>query len=337
MMSMVNRKTFALISFLLAAFAIFAAGCGKDESETGSGENKEKTYKIGISVFANHPSLNAATQGFKKALADKGLKVEFDEQNASADVNNAKIIAQNLVNAKADLIFANATPSAQAAVSEAQAAGIPVVFTSVTDPVGAELVESLENPGKNATGTTDYHPEAIPKTVQFIAENFPGKRVGTIYNAGEQNSVKQIEAVKAAMKDTDLKLVEKVVSNSSEIKQAAEALAGEADVFYIITDNTVVNGLEAVIGAAEDHDIPLFVGELDSVKRGGFAAYGFDYYDIGYEAGQLAYSILKEGKKASELPVRYPQNLKLAINAKAAKEMGVEIKPEWKNIAEILE
>lgn len=332
-MGMRKKGIFLIMTILF----LFIAGCTVKESGNDKNNSGEKVYTIGISVFADHPSLNAATDGFKKALEDQGLKVKFNEQNALADINNAKTIAQNLVNAKVDLIFANATPSAQSAVSETKSANIPVIFTSVTDPVGAELVESMEKPGKNATGTTDTHPEAIPKTVQFIAENFEGKRVGTIYSAGEQNSVKQIELVKEAMKGTDLQLVEKSVATTAEVKQAAESLANNVDIIYIITDNTVVNGLEAVISVAQEHDIPLFVGELDSVKRGGFAAFGFNYYDIGYEAGLMAVSILKDGKKASELPVQYPQKLKLVINAKAAKEMGIEIKPEWKENAEIIE
>jgi ABC transporter substrate binding protein. len=328
-------------NFLVAV--LLMAGCGSD---TGSGEGgqkgsgngeKGKTYKIGISVFADHPSLNAATEGFKKALADGGLKVELDEQNAQGDPNTAKTIAQNFVAAGVDLIFANATPSAQAAAGETKSNGIPVVFTSVTDPVGAQLVRSMESPGGNVTGTADMHPDAIPLTVKFIREQMGVKRIGTIYNAGEQNSVKQIEIIRETIRGSDVELVEKTVANSSEIRQAADSLAGNVDCIFIVTDNTVVEGLEAVINVAEDQKIPLFVGELDSVARGGFAAYGFDYYDIGYEAGQLAVKILKEGKSPADLPAQYPQHLKLVINKKAAEKMGVEMKAEWENMAEFLE
>jgi putative ABC transport system substrate-binding protein len=173
--------------------------------------------------------------------------------------------------------------------------------------------------------------------VNFMNENFSGKTVGVIYNSGEQNSIAQIDLVKDALKGTDLKLAEATVSTSSEVKQAAESLIGKADMFYIITDNTVVSALESVIQVANDQDLPLFVGELDSVKRGGFAGFGFDYGDIGYEAGVMAAQILKGEKKASELPVQYPQNLKLLINQTAAKEMGIEIKDEWKELAELVD
>ncbi|TLS38105.1 ABC transporter substrate-binding protein [Pseudalkalibacillus caeni] len=320
------------------------AGCGSNNASTnsdsgsaGGGESDGKTYTVGVSQFVEHPSLDAAFEGFKKGLEDNGLKegdnVEYDVQNAQADMNNTNTIAKNLVGDKVDLIFANATPSAQAALNATQ--DIPIVFTSVTDPVGAKLVESFDKPGPNITGTTDTHPDAIPNTIKFIADEFDAKTVGMIYNAGEQNSVAQVDIVKKAMEGTGLKAVEKSVSTSAEVKQAAEALVGKADVIYIITDNTVVSALESVISVAYDNDIPMFAGELDSVERGAFAAYGFDYADIGYEAGVMAAQILKGEKTADQLEVQHPQNLKLVINKEAAKEMGIEIKPEWEDKAEI--
>jgi putative tryptophan/tyrosine transport system substrate-binding protein len=323
---------------IISSFILSACG-GTSDSTSGDGKDtgkkKEETFKVGVTQIVEHPSLDAAYEGFKKALEDKGLKVEYDVQIAQGDQNNNQTIANNFVGDGVDLIFANSTPSALAALNATKE--IPIVFTSVTDPVGAELVKSMDEPGGNITGTTDTHPDAIPNTVKFITDNFQGKNVGVIYNAGEQNSVAQIDIVKNALKETNFKLVEAPVSTSSEVKQAAESLVGKADVIYIITDNTVVSALESVVQVANDNDIPLFVGELDSVKRGGFAAYGFDYFDIGYEAGEMAAQILNGEKKPSELPVQYPKKLKLVINEKAAKEMNIEIKEEWKSIAEFTE
>ncbi|OSX53593.1 ABC transporter substrate-binding protein [Anoxybacillus ayderensis] len=317
---------------LLLAGSVLA-GCAGEKTTTEKSE--EKTYKIGVTQIVEHPSLDAAFNGFKKALEEKGLKVEYDVQIAQGDMNNNQTIANNFVADGVDLIFANSTPSALGALNATK--DIPIVFTSVTDPVGAKLVQSMENPGGNVTGTTDTHPDAIPKTVQFIDQFVNGNRVGMIYNAGEQNSVAQIDAVKKAMEGTDLTIVPVSVSTSAEVKQAAESLVGKVDCFYVITDNTVVSALESVIQVANDQDVPLFVGELDSVKRGGFAAYGFDYYDIGYEAGVMAADILEGKKKPAELPVQYPQKLKLVINKKAAKEMGVEWRSEWDSMAEFIE
>lgn len=243
------------VSFILLASLLILAGCtsNKESSSGGNGGSNSKsgggeTYTIGISQYVNHPSLDAATEGFKKALKESGLKVKYDEQNAQGDPNNAKTVAQNLVNGGVDLIFANATPSAQAAAGATS--DIPIVFTSVTDPIGAELVKSMESPGGNVTGTADMHPDSIPNTIKFIDEQMDVKKVGTIYNAGEQNSVKQIDEMKKAIKGTDLQLVEKIVANTSEVKQAADALVDSVDVIYIVTDNTVVSGLESVIQVA---------------------------------------------------------------------------------------
>lgn len=325
-------KSLAAIS---VAGALFLSGCGSSETDNANGDSEVKTLKVGVTQIVEHPSLDAALEGFQKALEEEGLEVEYDVQIAQGDQNNNQSIANNFVGDKVDLIFANSTPSALSALNATKE--IPIVFTSVTDPVGAGLVTAMDQPGDNITGTTDTHPDAIPNMVNFMNENFSGGTVGVIYNSGEQNSVAQIDLVKEALKGTDLKLAEATVSTSSEVKQAAESLIGKADMFYIITDNTVVSALESVIQVANDEDLPLFVGELDSVKRGGFAGFGFDYGDIGYEAGVMAAQILKGEKKASELPVQYPQNLKLLINQTAAKEMGIEIKDEWKELAELVD
>jgi putative tryptophan/tyrosine transport system substrate-binding protein len=318
----------------ITASLLFMSGCGTS-STNGGVDSGEQTYKVGVTQIVEHPSLDKALEGFKKALTDQGLSVEYNVQIAQGDQNNNQTIATNFVGDKVDLIFANSTPSALSALNATSE--IPIVFTSVTDPIGAGLVEALDKPGINITGTTDTHPDAIPNTIKFIDEQFNGNRVGLIYNSGEQNSVAQIELVEKAMEGTDLETKLVSVSTSAEVKQAAESLVGIVDVFYIVTDNTVVSALESVIQVANDSDIPLFVGELDSVERGGFAAYGFDYFDIGYEAGVMAAQILKKGKAASDLPVQYPQNLKLLINKTSANEMGIELKPEWEQLAEYTE
>ncbi|MGE7114767.1 ABC transporter substrate-binding protein [Lysinibacillus sp. NPDC047702] len=332
------------LSFLLFGLVLLLAACGSggssssdskgDEKNNASESSKEaeKTYKIGITQLVEHPSLNAATEGFKKAIEDSGLKVEFDPQIAQGDNSLSTTIANNLVSANVDLIFANSTPSAQAAATATS--DIPIIFTSVTDAVGAQLIESMEKPGKNITGTIDLHPETIAKTVAFLKE-LGAKNVGMVYNAGEQNSVAQIKEVKKVMAEQGLAVKEASAATSAEVKQAAESLIGKVDAFYIITDNTVVNALESVIDVANANKLPLVVGELDSVARGGLAAYGFEYFDIGYEAGQMAVKILKGEATPADTPAQYPQNLKLLINKKVADDLGIEIKDSWG--AELLE
>lgn len=326
------------LSFLLFGLVLLLAACGSggssssdskgDEKNNASESSKEagKTYKIGITQLVEHPSLNAATEGFKKAIEDSGLKVEYDSQIAQGDNSLSTTIANNLVSANVDLIFANSTPSAQAAATATS--DIPIIFTSVTDAVGAQLIESMEKPGKNITGTIDLHPETIAKTVAFLKE-LDAKNVGMVYNAGEQNSVAQIKEVKKVMAEQGLVVKEASAATSAEVKQAAESLIGKVDAFYIITDNTVVNALESVIDVANANKLPLVVGELDSVARGGLAAYGFEYFDIGYEAGQMAVKILKGEATPADTPAQYPQNLKLLINKKVADDLGIDIKDSW--------
>ncbi|MEH6945957.1 ABC transporter substrate-binding protein [Bacillus sp. JJ634] len=330
-----KKKLYSAAAITLVTSALLA-GCGSGSSseDTKKGDNGEKTYQVGVTQIVQHASLDEATKGFQDALKESDLNVEFDVQNAQNDQSNNQTIAKNFVSDEVDLIFANSTPSALGAKNATS--DIPIVFTSVTDPIEAELVTSLEKPGANVTGTTDSHPDAIANTVKFIAEELGAKTIGTVYNAGEKNSIVQVDNVKAEAKKLGVKVSEASVSTSADVKKAAESLIGKVDVFYIVTDNTVVSALESVVGVANDKDIPLFVGELDSVKRGGFAAYGFSYYDIGFEAGEKAVEILKDGKKPGDIPVSYPQNLKLVINETAAKEMGVEIKDEWKKEAELV-
>jgi len=322
-----NWKKFALIIF---SSALMLAACGGDkekEESTSTATGDEKTYKIGVTQYVEHPSLNAALEGFEKALADAGMKVEYDKQNAQADNSVNTTIAENLVSANVDLIFANATPSAQAAASKTT--DIPIVFTSVTDAIGAELVKSNESPGGNITGTIDTHPDAIPNTMKFLKEELGAKKVGMVFNAGEQNSVAQVNAVKEMLKDMDMTVVEAAVATSADVKQATESLIGKVDSLYIITDNTVVSALESVIDVANANKLPMMVGEFDSVKRGGLAAYGFEYFDIGYEAGEMAVKILKDGKKPADIPVQVPQKLLFIMNKDAATTIDLEIKDEW--------
>nr|WP_223587638.1 ABC transporter substrate-binding protein [Neobacillus bataviensis] len=315
-----------------------ACGAGSKETSGEAKEKNEKVVKIGISQIVEHPSLDAAREGFIAALKDagyvEGKNLKIDYQNAQGDMNNNKSIANNLVADKNDLILAIATPSAQAVVNSTK--DIPILFTAITDPVGAQLVQSLDKPGGNATGTSDTHPDAIKDTIDAIKKFIPNaKKVGIIYNNGEPNSVVNVKNANIALKAAGLEAVETTITASSEVKQAAESMVGRADVLYIPKDNTVVSALESVIKVANDKNIPTFVGEGDSVKRGTFASYGFDYHDLGYTTGKMAVEILK-GKKPSEIPVGFPENLQLYINKKAAQEEGISLTEEMLKNAKIV-
>ncbi|ARU63658.1 sugar ABC transporter substrate-binding protein [Tumebacillus avium] len=305
-------------------------GCG-----TGDGD-----VKIGITQLVEHPSLDAAREGFVAALEDagyeEGVNLELDVQNAQGDLSNNAMIAQKFAMEGEDLVFAISTPSAQAAAMAIK--DTPVLFTAVTDPVGAKLVKSLEAPHKNVTGTSDTHPEAAKKMVEHLQQFFPqAKRVGIIYNSGEQNAVVSTESMKQELERAGLSAVLASVSNSSEVKQAADSLVGRSDVLYVPKDNTVVSAVEAVVKVANDSKLPLFVAESESLKRGAFAGFMMDYFQLGYQTGEMAVEMLKNGKKPSQLPVGIPQELKLGINEQAAKKQGIVLTDVMKQNAEMLE
>lgn len=333
------RKRIIILCMLLMSLIMLGA-CGNSEDKAGGSSNggsskKGKTFKIGATQIVEHPSLDQAYKGFQEALKDAGLDVEFDLQSAQGEQNNVKPIADNFVADNVDLIFANSTPSALGALQATDQ--IPILFTSVSDPVGAGIVEAMDQPGDNITGVVDLHPEAIKETVQFIDKYFNGANVGLIYNAGEQNSVSQIDAVKEAAEGTSLTLTERTVANTAEVQQAAMTVASEVDVLYIVTDNMVVSALDSVVGVAEDQKIPLIVGEPDSLEKGGFATFGIDYFKIGYRTGEMAVEILKGEKDPSDIPVEYPEEIKLIINKEAAEKQGVKWHDEWDELAEFLE
>ncbi|WP_270451534.1 ABC transporter substrate-binding protein [Kocuria marina] len=301
--------------------ALLLTGCGSD-NDGQSGETKKVT--VGISQFVEHPSLDAAREGFVQALKDggytEGENLTLDVQNASGDQATATNIASNFASSNDDLILGIATPSAQ---SLAQAVtDKPVLFTAVTDPVDAGLVNSMDAPGANVTGTTDMNP--VAEQIQLIKKLKPGaKSVGIIYSSGETNSQVQVDEAKKAAQAEGLKVEEKTVTTTAEVAQAAESF--DTDSIYVPTDNKVVAGLEAVISAAEAKKIPLIAGEGDSVERGALATQGINYTDLGKQTGEMAVRILKDGAKPGEMAVESQKETKLIINAKAAKAMGVEI------------
>jgi putative ABC transport system substrate-binding protein len=323
-------------TLLLVVMMVLLSACGgQSESKPAAGEGEKKTeagadkkFKIGISQYVEHPALDAAREGFIKALKENGLEegknIEIDYQNAQADQSNTNTIAQKFAADKKDLILAIATPNAQAMLQNVK--DTPILFTAVSDPVGSKLVDNLEKPGKNVTGFSDTPPDAIPNTMKAIKDFFPqAKNVGIIYNSGEANSVANVKVAKEELGKLQLTPVEATATNTSEIKQAAESLVGKVDAIYVPQDNTAVTALKSIVAVANKSKIPLFVGELESVRNGGFAGVGFEYSDIGYDTGLMAVKILKEGVKPGDLPVGYPNKLNLAINKEAAAAQGIDI------------
>lgn len=317
------RRIHALAA-LAGAAALAIAGCSS-AGDSGGGSTaspQSQAYSVGITQIVTHPALDAAAEGFKEGLKAAGYtNVTYDDQNAEGDIATASSIAQKFANADLDLVLGIATPTSQAIVKADTTT--PIVFTAVTDPVGAGLVKDPNAPAGNVTGVSDLLP--MGPTIELIKQVVPDvKNLGVLYNAGESNSVYLIEEQKKAAQAAGITLVEATAANSSEVKAAADSLVGRVDAISVLTDNTVVSALESVVKVAQENKIPLFAGDTDSVKRGAIAAYSFDYKDLGLQAGAMAAEILG-GKPISEIPVQYAQNLQLSVNPDAAKKAGITL------------
>jgi putative ABC transport system substrate-binding protein len=281
-----------------------------------------KTYKISINQFVEHPSLNEAVSGFKDQIKESGLDVTYYEHNAQANVPTISQIVNQIIDEKPDLILAVATPSAQITVQKIK--DTPVLFTAVTDPVTAGLVSSQEAPEANVTGTTDINPVALQlaliKEVQPDAVN-----IGVIYNAGETNSVVQVDLAKEVADSLKIKLVEATTTNTAGVNAAAQSLVGKVDAIYLPTDNAVIASLESVLKVSLDHKIPIYPAESDSVKKGGAAVLSISYYELGKQTGKMAVKILKDGIAPKDIPVESQTDHKLIVNAAYAKKVGLVI------------
>jgi putative ABC transport system substrate-binding protein len=295
-----------------------------------SGTALAKTYKIGVTVIVSHPALESDQEGFEKAIAEAGLEAEYDYQNAQGDMANATTIAQKFKNDDLDLVHAIATPTSQAAVKVIK--NHPIVYSSVTDPVDAGLVKTMGPSGTNVTGISDAWP--IERQIELYHQMLPSaKKWGTIYNAGDANSVKSISWTRDAMKKFGLELVEVTISNSAEVYTGAQTLVGRVDSIYITSDNTVVSALDSVVKVANNKKIPLFGGDTTTVEKGMIAAYGLNYFQVGYSAGKKAVLILK-GQDPGTVPSGLTENLSLWLNLKAAKDQNVTVSEKYVKMAE---
>ena len=284
-----------------------------------------KDVSVAVTAIVEHPALDAVRDGVKDALTAAGYKegenLKFTYQSAQGNPATAAQIARQFIGEAPDVIVPISTPSAQAVVSGTR--DIPVVFTAVSDPVGAQLVKSMEKPGGNVTGLSDLSP--VADHVKLIKEVAPNvKTIGFLYNSGEANSLSLLEGLKVAAKEAGLEVVESAATKSAEVQGAARALIGKADLIYVPTDNTIISALEGAVSVAEEAKIPLMTADTDSVSRGAFIALGFNYYDVGKQTGEVVVRILK-GEKPGDIPVNVAAGTDLVVNLVAAKKMGIEI------------
>jgi len=325
-MKLVNKIVFSAIA---AALLFGTLSCSKKSA------NSDKKVKIGIAKIVQHVALDSVEQGIVDYLKDNGIDAEYDLQNANGDVNTAAQIALKYKDENVDVAVGIATPVALALANSIK--DIPVVFGTITDPLGAGLVTTLDHGEGNVTGMSD----AIP-TEQHIAlfKEIAGiKTLGYIYTSSEANSVSSLELVKNACQKLGLNLVTQSIANSSEVKQAAETIVNRVDGIYLTTDNTVFSALSSLIQVFEKAKKPIFSGDVTGAMNGGCViASGFNYYKAGRATGEMVLQILN-GKKPSELPVRFmtePEDFDLLFDLDSAKNCGIEIPKKYLDTASMI-
>ena len=283
-----------------------------------------KKFKIGVLQLVQHAALDAANQGFIKALDDAGLNYEVDQQNASGDQSTCATIASKLVNDGDDLILAIATPAAQAVAGATTE--IPVLVTAVTDPAESDLVDTNEVPGGNVSGTSDLTP--VKEQIDLLTQILPdAKTVGVLYCSAESNSEIQAKMAKEAIEAKGMKAVDYTVSNSNEIQTVVTSMVGNVDAIYAPTDNTIAAGMATVAMVAADNGIPVICGEEGMVDAGGLATYGIDYFELGYLTGQQAVRILTGEEDIANMPIEYLpiDKCQLSVNEETAKTLGIDV------------
>jgi putative ABC transport system substrate-binding protein len=330
----VKKKILFISLAVVLALGVGLIGCTEEVPP-----EEEFPLSIGIFQIVSHPALDSAREGFKDAfkagLADEGLDetdVVFIERNAGGSQDVSYTIADYFVSLDVDLICAIATPCVIAAATAVEGTDIPVVFNSVTNPVDAGVVDAWDEPGGQVTGVSDIAP--VEPQIQLIldvleANDLTLKKLGVMYNAGEPNSVYQVDV---QLDDAitglglNIEVVKASVSTGADIPAAAQTLVDAGvDAIWVPTDNTVVAGIEALVGPCEDNDIPLFAADVSTVERGALGCWGLDYYDIGYSSGEMAADILLNGANPAVMPVQTaPANL-LYLYPDEAERQGVTI------------
>ena len=322
---MVGKKRLgALIAAAIIGTSLIGCGSSAGTSSTSTGSN-EKVKNIGVVQLVQHDALDSANKGFVDALKEKGYEdgknINIDQQNAQGEQANAQTITKQFADSNKDLIFAIATPAAQAAYNSTK--DIPIVFTAVTDPIAAEIAKDWKSSGTNVTGTSDKVP--VEDQMKLLKKLLPDtKTVGVVYNTSETNSVIQVDELKAAAEKEGLAVKEVGVTNVNEINQNLASALNEIDVLYTPTDNTVASAYSLVGKLCLDAKKPIIGAEEAVVTKGGLATIGIDYYKLGKEAGYKAVDIL-EGKKPSDIEITTLSEMAFTINTDIAEKLGVTI------------
>ena len=297
---------------------------------------EDKVQTVGILQFVSHPALDTITKGVKDALKEAGykegknLKIVF--QNGQADQSKLATMSQQLVDKKADVLVGVATPAAQSLANTTK--DIPIVLGAVTDPVGAKLVASLDNPGGNVTGVSDQPP--VASQIKLGKELLPNaKTVGMLYSSTEVNSKYQVNEASKTAESLGMAVKEYPVASTNEIAQTVQVMSQNVDFIYIPLDNTIANAMQAVVGEANKSKTPIITSVDMMVEQGGLATVGIDQYTLGKKTGQMVVQILK-GADPSVTPVYTFKEGVTVLNEKQAEFLGIQIPDNLKKDAQIV-
>lgn len=324
-----------ILAVLLTAVCTMGmvAGCGGNTSDNGTAgtqaaEASGDSYKIGISQFAEHGSLDNCREGFLEGLKEAGIEegknLTVEYQNAQTDTGTASTIADSFVSGKVDMICAIATPCASSAYNSCLNTDIPVVYTAVSDPVSAGLANEDGTSIGNITGSSDILP--VEEQLKMIREMMPeAKKIGILYTTSEANSCSTIEQYQSLAGDYGFEIVDTGINTSADIEIAATDLVSKVDCLCNLTDNTVVNALQTVLDKANNAGIPVFGSEIEQVKSGCVASMGIDYFQLGVETGAMAAKILKGEATAQDTNFITASKAELYVNTAAADKIGMKL------------
>lgn len=314
------------IAMLTCLCAGLLTGCGNDNTASTSEKGK---FNIGIAQIVDHTSLNTIRESFKEEMIALGYpESSMDFQNAANDPSNLNSIMQKFAGDKKDIIVAIATPTAQSAANFAK--DTSVIFSAVSDPIGAGLLSDIAKPDKGITGTSDEI--QVDQILDLALKIKPEiKKLGFMYNSSEANSVSNLAKVKAYCDAKGIEVIESAVTNISDVQTNAQVLMGKVDAVFAPNDNTVASAMSALASEAAKVKIPVFVGADSMVQDGGFATVGIDYTQLGKETAKMVDSVLS-GKEVSEIPVMvFKEDLNIYVNEKVLADLGIELPEDVKS------
>ena len=317
------KKLFTL--FLALVMLASMAACGKTDTPDNTGDNAENaTYRVGVCQLAQHPALDAATQGFVDALKEAlGDDVKIDVQNASGESNNCSTIINGFLSADVDLIMANATPALTAAASATSE--VPILGTAVTAyGVALDLDDFNGTVGGNISGTSDLAP--LDQQAAMLQELFPdAKTVGLLYCSAESNSKYQVDVIRGYLEAAGITCTDYAFTDTNDVASVAQKAADDSDVIYIPTDNTAASNTEAIANVVIPAKTPVIAGEEGICKGCGVATLSISYYDLGYATGKMAVKVLTGEADISTMPVEYAPQVTKKYNAANCEALGITV------------